>query len=160
MLSGGLITLALQLIVGATRPLVESPAVRALLEALEACSIGALDAQADLDILVGAIMEKYRGADHQHRLQLEAMGSLSPEQQKELSVIQRKIVQIFATVIARIRPDYFDRYPKQLYPVTMSLFGMLNWFYQWYRPQKGISREAYGELATQLLLGGLKGLKS
>ena len=44
----GLITLALQLIVGATRPMTESPAVRALLLALPADIF--------LDILVGAVL--------------------------------------------------------------------------------------------------------
>jgi phosphate:Na+ symporter len=44
----GLITLALQLIVGATRPLTESPAVRALLVALPNDVL--------LDIIVGAVL--------------------------------------------------------------------------------------------------------
>ena len=37
----------------------------------------------------------------------------------------------------------------------MSAFGMLNWFYMWYREGSGLEREAYAELVADLILGGL-----
>jgi TetR/AcrR family transcriptional regulator len=42
--------------------------------------------------------------------------------------------------------------------VTMSLFGMLNWFYMWFRGNGAISRADYAKLATQLLVGGVRSL--
>ncbi len=133
-----------------------------LLKALEGCVLEETDAQADLEKLVLVLLDKYRGADHQHRLQLEAMGSLTADQQKQLALVQRKIVQVFADVIVNIHPEYFAADKHRLYPVTMSLFGMLNWFYQWHRhlkaPGKGISRESYGRLATGILISGLRNL--
>ena len=45
-----------------------------------------------------------------------------------------------------------------LKPVTMSLFGMLNWHYMWFREQGAVSREAYADLATTVLLEGAQAL--
>jgi hypothetical protein len=36
----------------------------------------------------------------------------------------------------------------------MSLFGMLNWHYLWFRDGKGMTREAYARMAAGLVLAG------
>jgi hypothetical protein len=36
----------------------------------------------------------------------------------------------------------------------MSLFGMLNWSYLWFRDGRGLTRDAYARLATELILAG------
>jgi hypothetical protein len=36
----------------------------------------------------------------------------------------------------------------------MSLFGMLNWHYLWFRDGKGMTREAYALMAANLILAG------
>jgi hypothetical protein len=36
----------------------------------------------------------------------------------------------------------------------MSLFGMLNWHYLWFRDGKGITREKYARMVTGLILSG------
>jgi AcrR family transcriptional regulator len=127
----------------------------ALLDAVENAPVRGADAGDDLRILVATLLDKYRGADHAHRLQLEAMGTLGDAQRRELAQVQRAIVDRFSKVIRQIEPTYFRKREQDLYPVTMSLFGMLNWYYQWHRPGKGIGRAQYGELVTDLLLGGL-----
>jgi len=48
--------------------------------------------------------------------------------------------------------------PDRLRAATMSVFGVLNWFYMWHRPGKGLSREDYADLATDFATGGLKAL--
>jgi len=40
-------------------------------------------------------------------------------------------------------------------PVTMSLFGMLNWVYMWFREDGTLSREDYAKVATTLILEGI-----
>jgi TetR/AcrR family transcriptional regulator len=45
-----------------------------------------------------------------------------------------------------------------LKPVTMSLFGMLNWHYMWFREGGTMSREDYADLATTLLIEGAQAL--
>jgi microcystin degradation protein MlrC len=41
----------------------------------------------------------------------------------------------------------------------MSLFGMLNWVYMWFRPGGPVSREEYADLATRLILEGVKAVR-
>jgi hypothetical protein len=36
---------------------------------------------------------------------------------------------------------------------------MLNWHYMWFRPEGSISREDYADLATELFVNGLRGLR-
>lgn len=103
--------------------------------------------------LVHALLDAYRGVDDEHVLQLEAMRGLSGPQQQALADIQREIVAVFAEAIRAARPELFDS--VDLRAVTMSLFGMLNWFYLWHQPTRGISRADYADLATDLMLGGL-----
>ena len=44
-------------------------------------------------------------------------------------------------------------------PATMSLFGILNWTYMWFRPDGPISREDYAEMVTTLMLQGVKAVR-
>ncbi|MCP5075774.1 MAG: TetR/AcrR family transcriptional regulator [Rhodobacteraceae bacterium] len=114
--------------------------------------------QEHLKALVQALLQNYKNADVEHRLQLEAMTSLPTTQQAELAGVQKQLVQVVSDAIELIEPDYFAANPKNLRPVTMSLFAMLNWFYLWYRKGAGITRKGYADLATDILLSGLKGV--
>ena len=55
---------------------------------------------------------------------------------------------------------HLEQDPDHLRPLTMSLFGMVNWFYLWHQPGRGLSRETYADLATEILLGGLARLQN
>ncbi len=130
----------------------------ALLEAVERVSPDSYSAEEHLRNLVSGVLQCYKGADNEHRLQLEAMASLPKPQQGELAAIQKQLVQIVSDAITAVEPTFFAENPGDLRPVTMSLFGMLNWFYLWYRKGAGITRDGYADIATDILLGGLKGL--
>lgn len=109
--------------------------------------------------LVHAILTQYRDADAEHKLQLEATVSLPKQNQKTLADLQRRLVVTLSDAINAISPMCFETREEMLRPVTMSLFGMLNWFYLWYRKGKGMTRSDYADLATDLLIGGIKGLR-
>ena len=117
------------------------------------------DPEVHLRHLVAELLMAYRGADAEHRLQLQSTTALSPHQQQDLATIQRAIVSIFADAILTIAPGHLDGQPTYLRPLTMSLFGMLNWFYLWYQPGRGLTRSAYADMATEILLGGLERLQ-
>jgi AcrR family transcriptional regulator len=117
------------------------------------------DPKTHLRHLVAELLTAYRGADAEHRLQLQSTTALSQEQQHELAETQRAIVKVFADTIESIAPDYLHGMPQHQRPITMSLFGMLNWFYLWYQPGRSMNRIEYANLATDILLGGLDRLK-
>ncbi len=130
----------------------------ALLQVIRDVDQSGPDKQANLRALVHAILDAYRDADAEHQVQTEAMKSLPPQQREKLAELQREMVRIVSEALRAVTPGLYDAHPEKLRPVTMSLFGMLNWFYMWHRPGKGISREEYADLATDLVLRGVTGL--
>lgn len=111
-----------------------------------------------LRLLVKAVLKSYEGRDNEHKVQLNGTSALSEEQSAELHAIERRIVKRFSAVIHAINPDLSTGRPL-LMPVTMSLFGMMNWVYMWFRPDGPITREDYADVATTLILEGIKAVR-
>lgn len=109
--------------------------------------------------LVGAVLECYRGADNQHKVQLNAAQALTEDQRSQIFEIERRIVKHFSRVLREINPDLDDAQRPLLTPVTMSLFGMMNWVYMWFKDGGAITREDYAEIATTLILEGIKAVR-
>ena len=99
-----------------------------------------------------ALLEAYRDADSQHQVQISSLKLLASERQEALRKLERRLVDLFADVLAEALPPLAAS--PLLKPVTLSLFGMLNWHYLWFREGKGLSRADYARLATSLLLNG------
>ena len=127
--------------------------------AIEAADDATLAPDQRLRQLVGTVLEAYRGADNQHKVQLNASSALSDEQKAEILAVERKIVRRFSVVLNQINPSLNDKERPLLMPVTMSLFGMMNWVYMWFRDGGRISREDYADVATTLILEGIKAVR-
>lgn len=128
-----------------------------LVDAVEEADDPSLAPEMRLQKLVVGLLEAYRDADAEHKVQLAALSLLPEAEQEQLKALERLLVAIFSEAVKAVEPSLFDG-TMLLKPVTMSLFGMLNWVYMWFRDGGTLSREDYGKLATQLLVGGLKGL--
>ena len=115
--------------------------------------------EAQLRILVGTVLEKYRGADNAHKVQLVGTAALSEEQRNKIQAVERRIVRHFSRVLRQIKPDLDKPERPLLMPVTMSLFGMLNWVYMWFREGGNITREDYAQVATTLILEGIQAVR-
>jgi AcrR family transcriptional regulator len=130
---------------------------------LEASVAAALDEslppEEQLRALVGVVLEKYRGADDAHKVQLVGSAALSEEQRGEIRGVERQIVRHFSGVLRRINPDLDRPERPLLMPVTMSLFGMMNWVYMWFRDGGLVTREDYAGVATTLILEGIRGVR-
>lgn len=109
--------------------------------------------------LVGAVLENYRGADNEHKVQLNASAALNDDQKAEIMAIERQVVKRFSAVLREINPDLDSKERPLLTPVTMSLFGMMNWVYMWFKDGGRISREDYADVATTLILEGIKAVR-
>ncbi len=109
--------------------------------------------------LVRAILFAYRDADALHKVQLNELDKLEPGQREEIRALERRIVATVARALTRLNPDLLDADGAVLLkPVAMSLFGMLNWTYLWFRDDGPMSREAYARFATRLFVEGVAGL--
>lgn len=111
-----------------------------------------------LRALVGALLDAYKDADHQHKIQINELSKLVPAKRQQLIALERELVQVFSAAIGAVNKTV-GASPRLLKPVTMSLFGMLNWHYMWFREGGPMSREEYADLATQLLIEGAASLE-
>ncbi len=124
-----------------------------LVAVVEAAAQSAGDGREKLFAISAALLEVYRGADAEHQVQISSLKLLPPAQQEILKELERKLVAIFADAIAAAMPSIAKK-RHVLKPLTMSLFGMLNWHYLWFRDGKGITREKYARMVTGLILSG------
>lgn len=130
-----------------------------LIDAVEAVEFtDDIDPQTHLRLLVTALLEAYRDADAEHKVQINAMSALPEADQASLRELERRLVSIFSGPIEALNPGLFAGKPL-LKPVTMSLFGMLNWLFMWFRDKGPISRDEYARLATDLLVSGVRSLR-
>lgn len=129
--------------------------IRLLLDTVETTRAEAADPEARLALLVERLMRAYENADAKHKVLLNEMAALPPDKRRLIQAMETRIVEVFAETIAEIRP--IDR--GLLKPVTMSLLGMLNWHFTWFRKSGPMTREDYARLVTRLFLDGARGLQ-
>jgi len=127
----------------------------ALVEVVEAAASEPGTPQSRLRALIKAILVAYRDSDAEHKVQLEALSSLPEDNQRHLRALQRRLVTHMSEAVRAIEPERFAARPDLVGPVTMSVFGMLNWFYLWHKPGGPIDRDAYADIVADLVIGGL-----
>lgn len=113
------------------------------------------------DALRSAILETllaYQGADDEHRVQSSGMTALPDAQQEILRGYQRDLVDHLSDILARVAPEALGHNPEKLRATTMSIFGMLNWFYMWNPGADTAAREEYAQMVGNLALNGVGGV--
>ena len=107
--------------------------------------------------LITALLDVYKDADAEHKVQVNALATLPPETQAGLKAKEREIVAIFLDAFAGISPAG-DANPALRKPVGMARFGILNWKYMWFKEGGPLAREEYARIATTLIINGARGL--
>lgn len=120
--------------------------------------IQGLDPEARLRRVVAEVLFAYQGADHEHKVQINDMSALPVEQQKKLRGYQRDMVQFLSDLLQEVAPDVLGNDPAKLRAVTMSVFGMLNWYYMWNTGAGTQARKDYADLVSDLTLKGINGV--
>ena len=128
--------------------------LKELLDVIEEANRPKLPADERLRELVGALLEAYRDADSQHNVQISSMRFLPPRRQAELKGMEREMVETFSNAILGVAPHL--KGTKMLKPVTMSLFGMINWHYLWFKSTGSVTRSDYADLVTKLIADGAR----
>ena len=100
----------------------------------------------------------YEGMDAEHKIQSEGLPLLPRAQQNTLKSYQRDMVRHLAAILTDVAPAVFAGDPNKLRAATMSVFGMLNWFYKWSPRASKAEREDYAKLVADLTVHGVKGL--
>lgn len=128
--------------------------LKELLDVVEAADNPAAAPETRLHGLIAALLEAYRDADSQHNVQISSMRFLPKERQTELKGMERELVVTFSSAVAGVAPHL--KGTKMLTPVTMSLFGMVNWHYLWFKSSGSVSRAEYADLVTRLISDGAR----
>jgi AcrR family transcriptional regulator len=124
-----------------------------LVTVVDAASQSSSDGQERLFAISAALLEAYRGADAEHQVQIASLRLLPAAQQESLKEMERQLVVLVSDALVAAIPSLAKK-RHLLKPLTMSLFGMLNWHYLWFREGKGITRDKYARMVTGLILAG------
>ena len=104
--------------------------------------------------LVRRLVEEYASAQNEHRVLTEDVKFLQPADRERVLGKEREVVAGFARVVAALRPDLKEAAMSK--PLTMLLFGMVNWMFTWMKPQGALSYEDMAPVVADLFLGGLE----
>jgi AcrR family transcriptional regulator len=109
--------------------------------------------EAHLRELVRRIVEEYAGAQAAHRVLTEDVRFLHEPDRERVLNKEREVVAGFARAVVALRPEL--KRAKLAKPLTMLLFGMINWMFTWLRPGGDLDHEAIAPIVADLFLGGL-----
>jgi TetR/AcrR family transcriptional regulator len=123
-----------------------------LVAAVEAVS-PALSPRERLAGMVGGLLEAYRHADEEHQIQISDMKRLPEATKTELIARERLLVRYFSMAIAAAYPALAGR-KELLTPLTMNLFGMMNWKFMWFRENGPVTHEAFAGLVMTMIEAG------
>ena len=129
--------------------------LRGLRDRVCGLDIDGLTADRALYRTVAEILRAYQGADHEHRVQINAMSALPEDQQNPLRAYQRDLVAHLSRILKRVSPSLGSD-PARLRATTMSVFGMLNWYFMWGAGHDAQARDDYARIVTDLTLGGVQ----
>ncbi|NOD77832.1 MULTISPECIES: TetR family transcriptional regulator [unclassified Ruegeria] len=120
--------------------------------------LSGLNPEQKLRKAVREILFAYQGADDEHRVQISGMSALTDDQQKLLRGYQLDLVNFVRDILKELSPDAFDNAKDKLRGATMSVFGMLNWYYMWNTGAGPKAREDYADLVSTLTVHGVQKL--
>ena len=106
-----------------------------------------------LRALIQGFVNEYGRSQFQHRVLTEDVKFLNDEDRARLLQVERRVVAAFADAVAAVRPELVSARLEK--PLTMLLFGMINWTFTWLRPDGELSYEDVAPMVADLFFGGL-----
>lgn len=116
------------------------------------------DPQGQLRALIARLVEEYANAQNEHRVLTEDVKFLEAKDRERILAKEREVVTAFARVVALLRPDLRESAMSK--PLTMLLFGMVNWMFTWMKPQGALAYEDMAPVVADLFLGGLEAVQA
>ena len=106
--------------------------------------------------LIVRFVREYANAQNEHRVLTEDVRFLDEPQRQAVLDVERRVVNSFAETVAAVRPGL--KTAELHKPLTMLLFGMINWMFTWLKPADEGQRLTHEEMApmvAELFFGGL-----
>jgi TetR/AcrR family transcriptional regulator len=103
--------------------------------------------------LVLRFVQEYASAQNEHRVLTEDVKFLNEEDSDRILQGQRRVVGAFAQALAKLRPGLDAAGLTK--PLTMLLFGMINWMFTWLKPEGELTHEDMAPIVADLFFGGI-----
>jgi AcrR family transcriptional regulator len=103
--------------------------------------------------LIETFLDVYADSQAAHRVLTEDVKFLQESDRERVLDAQRAVVAAFADAVAAARPEL--RHADLLKPLTMLLFGMMNWMFTWLQPDGRLTHTAMAPVVADLFFGGL-----
>ena len=116
-----------------------------------------LPPRARLEALITRFVHAYADARNEHRVLTEDVKFLDPQARERVLGGERRVVAAFADTLIALRPS-LER-AALAKPLTMLLFGMINWMFTWLQPGGALDHAAMAPVVVDLFLGGLPAVK-
>ena len=122
----------------------------------------ALTDKQQLQRLIIRFVEAYADARDAHRVLTEDVRFLEPDDRDRVLAKERQVVAHFARLVAALRPEAdAAQWAK---PLTMLLFGMINWLFTWMRPADSgrpaaLDHATLAPVVADLFLAGLAAVR-
>jgi len=113
----------------------------------------ALSPRERLQALIERFVLAYADAQHEHRVLTEDVKFLDESARQRVLDGERRVVAAFARAVVELRPELAGA--SLATPLTMLLFGMINWMFTWLKPGGALSHAAMAPVVVDLFLGGL-----
>ena len=107
--------------------------------------------------MIVSFLDVYSESQAAHRVLTEDVKFLEPGDRKRVLDVQREVVGAFADAIGDARPAL--RAAELHRPLTMLLFGMMNWMFTWLQPGGKLTHAALAPVVADLFFGGLNAVQ-
>jgi TetR/AcrR family transcriptional regulator, cholesterol catabolism regulator len=140
--------------------LIQFRSFSSLLRHLEERLHGIEDPQDRLRVAVRAHIMQYARNKPALKVCAQELDALTGASYDEVLRIRRQIYRIVRSIVDQIIVDRSGDNTINAHVATMSLFGSLNWLYQWYEPGQDRSPAGLAQLMADQFLSGLLGTTS
>jgi AcrR family transcriptional regulator len=107
--------------------------------------------------LIERFMAAYEDAAAYHRVLVQDVKYLKTAHRNHVNAKQRRVVQAYADAIAAVAPQLAG--DALLKPVTMTLFGMINWTFTWLKEGGAVHYEDMAPVVADLFLRGVAAVR-
>jgi AcrR family transcriptional regulator len=112
-----------------------------------------LEPETRLHQLVMRFVHEYAHAQNEHRVLTEDVKFLNDEDRDRILKGERQVVAAFARALEENHPGLDAAGLTK--PLTMLLFGMINWMFTWLKPEGKLTYEDMAPLVTEMFFGGI-----
>jgi TetR/AcrR family transcriptional regulator len=120
---------------------------------IDDASTTALNGEARLRHMIHRIVAEYANAQDAHRVLTEDVKFLETEDRERVLDKERHVVAGFASAVSEMRSGQSGAPLSK--PLTMLLFGMINWMFTWMKSDGELDYAAMAPIVADLFIGGL-----